>query len=146
MRSSSSANNVASRTATLEPSRNLIKLLEERHGNEIREIFNVEPAALTAVEASYLIAFKHADALRNRATAAVEENARRRSALDSRSQEEDLSDPLFKLDDDQTETVAFKEWFGDSKVVDKDGKPLVVYHFAVPYDPPLNHGGSFRAR
>lgn len=28
----------------------------------------------------------------------------------------------------QTETEAFKRWFGDSKVVDADGKPLVVYH------------------
>lgn len=28
----------------------------------------------------------------------------------------------------QTETTAFKRWFGDSKVVDADGKPLVVYH------------------
>lgn len=28
----------------------------------------------------------------------------------------------------QTETEAFKKWFGDSKVVDADGKPLVVYH------------------
>jgi predicted RNA methylase len=28
----------------------------------------------------------------------------------------------------QTETKAFKDWFGDSKVVDADGKPLVVYH------------------
>jgi hypothetical protein len=28
----------------------------------------------------------------------------------------------------QTETPEFKAWFGDSKVVDKDGKPLVVYH------------------
>jgi hypothetical protein len=28
----------------------------------------------------------------------------------------------------QTETPAFKEWFGDSKVVDADGQPLVVYH------------------
>lgn len=27
----------------------------------------------------------------------------------------------------QTETEAFKNWFGDSKVVDADGKPLVVY-------------------
>jgi len=26
------------------------------------------------------------------------------------------------------ENPAFKKWFGDSKVVDKDGKPLVVYH------------------
>lgn len=28
----------------------------------------------------------------------------------------------------QTETPAFREWFGDSKVVDAEGKPLVVYH------------------
>lgn len=28
----------------------------------------------------------------------------------------------------QTETPEFKKWFGDSKVVDADGKPLVVYH------------------
>jgi len=27
-----------------------------------------------------------------------------------------------------TETPEFKRWFGDSKVVDADGKPLVVYH------------------
>lgn len=29
---------------------------------------------------------------------------------------------------DQAETDAFKRWFGDSKVVDAQGKPLVVYH------------------
>jgi hypothetical protein len=28
----------------------------------------------------------------------------------------------------QTETPAFKKWFGDSKVVDAEGNPLVVYH------------------
>lgn len=28
----------------------------------------------------------------------------------------------------QTETPAFKSWFGDSKVVDAEGKPLVMYH------------------
>lgn len=28
----------------------------------------------------------------------------------------------------QTETPEFKKWFGDSKVVDSEGKPLVVYH------------------
>ncbi len=28
----------------------------------------------------------------------------------------------------QTETPEFKRWFGDSKVVDSQGKPLVVYH------------------
>jgi hypothetical protein len=29
---------------------------------------------------------------------------------------------------DQTDTPAFKRWFGNSKVVDAQGKPLVVYH------------------
>ena len=29
---------------------------------------------------------------------------------------------------DQTQTPEFKAWFGDSKVVDENGKPLVVYH------------------
>src|SRR5690606_5138263 len=29
---------------------------------------------------------------------------------------------------DQTQTPEFKRWFGDSKVVDANGKPLVVYH------------------
>lgn len=29
---------------------------------------------------------------------------------------------------DQTDTPEFKRWFGNSKVVDKSGKPLVVYH------------------
>ena len=29
---------------------------------------------------------------------------------------------------DKTQTKEFKDWFGDSKVVDEDGKPLVVYH------------------
>ena len=29
---------------------------------------------------------------------------------------------------EQTETPAFKRWFGNSKVVDDSGKPLVVYH------------------
>lgn len=33
-----------------------------------------------------------------------------------------------KTDADQTNTEAFKKWFGDSKVVDEAGKPLVVYH------------------
>ena len=28
----------------------------------------------------------------------------------------------------QTETPAFRAWFGDSRVVDAEGKPLVVYH------------------
>ncbi len=32
---------------------------------------------------------------------------------------------------DQTETPAFKAWFGDSKIVGSDGKPMVMYHGSV---------------
>lgn len=35
---------------------------------------------------------------------------------------------LFQSGNPQTETEAFKNWFGDSKVVDANGEPLVVYH------------------
>jgi hypothetical protein len=37
-----------------------------------------------------------------------------------------VGQPLFSKK--QTETPEFKKWFGDSKVVDEEGKPLVVYH------------------
>ena len=36
--------------------------------------------------------------------------------------------PSKRADTPQTETENFKRWFGDSKVVDAEGKPLVVYH------------------
>jgi N12 class adenine-specific DNA methylase len=36
--------------------------------------------------------------------------------------------PGIQASQDQTQTEAFKAWFGDSKVVGEDGKPLVVYH------------------
>jgi hypothetical protein len=37
-------------------------------------------------------------------------------------------DSPFAAGENQTDTPEFKKWFGDSKVVDNDGKPLVVYH------------------
>lgn len=33
-----------------------------------------------------------------------------------------------RLESRQTDTKAFRDWFGDSKVVDAEGKPLVMYH------------------
>jgi hypothetical protein len=33
-----------------------------------------------------------------------------------------------------TDTPAFKKWFGDSKVVDENGKPLVVYHGTTKFE------------
>jgi len=32
------------------------------------------------------------------------------------------------LNEDQTKTPEFKKWFGDSKVVDSSGEPIIVYH------------------
>jgi hypothetical protein len=54
--------------------------------------------------------------------------------------------PAFSRDVAQTETKAFRDWFGGSKVVDAEGAPLVVYHgtasdFAV-FDP-LRAGSNF---
>ena len=45
-----------------------------------------------------------------------------------------LPGPKVAFSAKQTETPEFKRWFGDSKVVDAEGKPLVVYHGSV-------HGG-----
>lgn len=43
----------------------------------------------------------------------------------------------------QTETPEFKRWFGDSKVVDASGKPLVVYHGTkAKFDTFKNMGGT----
>lgn len=45
---------------------------------------------------------------------------------------------VFEEAADQTETPAFRKWFGDSKVVDDQGKPLVVYRG--------EHGGDGQPR
>lgn len=48
----------------------------------------------------------------------------------------------------QTETPEFKRWFGDSKVVDKDGRPLVVYRGDRPgkssFVEPADSGNTIR--
>lgn len=36
--------------------------------------------------------------------------------------------PAMAANPEQTDTPAFRRWFGNSKVVDADGQPLVVYH------------------
>lgn len=40
----------------------------------------------------------------------------------------DEDSPVNTQSRDQTQTAQFKRWFGKSKVVDEDGKPLIVYH------------------
>lgn len=40
----------------------------------------------------------------------------------------DMAKPALSRAAAQTDTPEFKRWFGDSKVVDENGEPLVVYH------------------
>jgi len=70
----------AGRIKQFHPAYNVINKIEKRFGNEIREIFGIVPAALTANEANYLIGFRSADEIRNRiAKAKKETNLRLRS-------------------------------------------------------------------
>jgi hypothetical protein len=59
----------ASRAATLTPDPQRIRQIERRFGDEIRDIFEIEPLGLAAAEAEYLLNFRDADALRTRAIA-----------------------------------------------------------------------------
>jgi hypothetical protein len=61
----------------LKPAARLAALLEMRHGDAIREIFQIDPAALSAEEAQYLIGFRTTDEIRNRSVAARQETDRR---------------------------------------------------------------------
>lgn len=56
----------AGRTTKFKPETKTIRLLEKRYGHEINDIFGIDPAALTANEASYLVGFRTADEIRNR--------------------------------------------------------------------------------
>lgn len=67
----------ASRAGSFQAPPAQARLLERRLGNEIRELFQVEPSALTADEVGYLIGFRNADELRNRVAKAKIERDRR---------------------------------------------------------------------
>ena len=63
----------AGRDKGLVPQKNFVQLLQERFDDEFTEIFGIQPAALTANEAKYLVGFSSVDALRNRLAAARQE-------------------------------------------------------------------------
>lgn len=44
-----------------------------------------------------------------------------------------------RSDDDITATPEFRAWFGDSRVVDADGNPLVMYHGTIAPDDGFDH-------
>lgn len=70
----------AGRSKQFHPDSRIVRKIDERYGHDILEIFGIQPAALTANEASYLIGFRSADEIRNRlAKARQETNLRLRS-------------------------------------------------------------------
>ena len=62
--------------------------LEKRYGREITQLFGIEPSALTANEANYLIGFRTIDEIRNRLA-----NARQETHLRLRSKGIGSADP-----------------------------------------------------
>jgi hypothetical protein len=81
-----------SRADTMVPSKQQINKIKARFGDAaIREIFHADPAALTAAEATYVLGFRDADALRARAASAARENAERLRSKGVRAQ--DVGDP-----------------------------------------------------
>lgn len=63
----------AGRNKNLCANRTTINKLKERFNHEIRELFNIEPEALTFNESNYLIGFRSTDEIRNRRIKAEKE-------------------------------------------------------------------------
>lgn len=63
----------AGRIKSLVPDAKKIKLLKERFEDDITKIFNIQPNALTANEANYLVGFRSADEIRGRLAKATQE-------------------------------------------------------------------------
>ena len=67
----------AGRDKALVPQKRFVQLIKERFNDEFTEIFGIQPAALTANEAKYLVDFPAIDGLRNRLASARQEIDRR---------------------------------------------------------------------
>lgn len=67
----------AGRSYEFIPSKQTLRLLKERFGNEINGIFGIRTEALTANEANYLIGFRSTDEIRNRLLKAKKETTKR---------------------------------------------------------------------
>lgn len=94
------------------------------YGDEVNA--NVLPEARGAGVATAMVAeFIRANPVFNAGSLTAGGEAAVRAAFRQLQSEQVLNQSV-----PQTETEAFRNWFGDSKVVDAEGKPLVVYHGA----------------
>lgn len=80
--------------------------IERRYGDDVRELFGIDPAGLTADEAKYILNFRDADALRNRAASAVRDRSIRlrqegfRASADGQRSNAVTPDPISAIESD----------------------------------------------
>jgi hypothetical protein len=67
----------------------LVRQIERRFGDAVREIFGIDPASLTTDEATYIFNFRDADAIRARFAAALRERVERLRAKGIQASEDD---------------------------------------------------------
>ena len=79
----------AGRSGVLTAPNALIHQIEKRFGDAVREIFGIDPASLTADEATYIFNFRDADAIRARFAAALRERVERLRAKGILADEDD---------------------------------------------------------
>lgn len=85
----------AGRNPALVPEKKFVRLIKERFDEEFTATFGIEPEALTANEAQYLVGFQSIDQIRNRLAAAEQEiDCRLRSKGITRTSEETPSGAL----------------------------------------------------
>lgn len=99
----------ASRTGRIAPNARDIKIIEDRFGDILRDELGVEPSALTADEASYLVNFRDADALRNSISKAKLEREKRLLSKGIRSPEAEGQRPDLTPRSDDGQLFALRE-------------------------------------
>lgn len=87
----------ASRTGVLTPPKLVVRAIERRFGDEITNLFGIEPSGLTADEAAYLLNFKDADAIRVRIDASARQRAERLRQKGVRGPESEEGEVKFSL-------------------------------------------------
>ena len=140
----------AMREPTMVVSKKLLRELEARYGQSIRDLFGIEPESLTASEAGYLIGFRTADELRNRAVKARQERDARILSKAVQRNEGSASDSGAKaghvrkaisLDALRDRLTAARDArfqrMGEERVAPSDGRNLS--ELEEPTEPPLDH-------